>query len=367
MQGLLDPPRPEVIKAVAKCRRAGIRVVMVTGDHAATAAAIASKLNLADAAPGAPHGHPEARTGAQLEGLSDDQLDETIRNVSVYARVSPRQKLRLVQRFRHNGEIVAVTGDGVNDAPALKAAHIGTAMGQAGTEVSKEASDMILTDDNFASIYAAVEEGRTVFHNIRMATFFLLSSAASELLAIIVSLLGRFPLPLLPAQILWVNVVTDGIQDVALAFEKGDESLYECPPRSPKEGVLNSILYERMAIIGVLFAAGTLGMFWWYWDSADEGMYARTAALTMLVLFQVFHVFNCRSEHQSVFAKSLFSNKILFWGTLASLAIHIAALYIPVMQTLLKVKPLSLSTWLLIVTIGLSAFAANELHKRFRG
>ena len=367
MQGLLDPPRPEVIEAIAKCRRAGIRVCMVTGDHATTAAAIAAKLNLTEAAPDAPHGHPEARTGKQLEGLTDEQLDETIKNVSVYARVSPRQKLRLVQRFRAGGEIVAVTGDGVNDAPALKAAHIGTAMGQAGTEVSKEASDMILTDDNFTSIYAAVEEGRTVFHNIRMATFFLLSSAAGELLSIIVSLMARFPLPLLPAQILWVNVVTNGIQDVALAFEEGDKSLVECPPRSPKEGVLNKVLYERMAIIGVLFAAGTLAIFWWENHATGDMVYARTAALTMLVLFQVYHVFNCRSEHRSVFSKSLFSNKILFWGTLASLVIHIAALYIPVMQTLLQVKPLALDTWLLIVVVGLSAFVANELHKRFRG
>jgi len=224
---------------------------------------------------------------------------------------------------------------------------------------------MVLTDDNFASIYAAVEEGRTVFHNIRMATFFLLSSAAGELLAILASLMGRLPLPLLPAQILWVNVVTNGIQDKAIAFEPGDEDLFSRPPRPPEEGVLTRSLFERIALIGLLFAGGTLGIFWWEYRVADIA-YARTAALSMMVLFQFYHVFNCQSEHLSVFAKNPAGNPILFYGSVGSLAIHVGALYFPPTQYLLDVRPLELSTWLLIATVGLSAFLVNELHKRFR-
>jgi Ca2+-transporting ATPase len=280
--------------------------------------------------------------------------------------VEPLQKLRLVNRLKENNEIVAVTGDGVNDAPALKSAHIGAAMG-AGTDVAKDASDMVITDNNFASVYAAVREGRTAFRNIRMATFFLLSTGAADILIILSALVAGWPLPLLPAQILWCNVVTNGIADVALAFEPGEQALYDRSPRPPQEGVLNRVLLERLVLMGIWLSIGTLVMFWWKSGGTEGNLdVARTAALTTLVLFQKVHVFNCRSESVSIFKKSLLKNKILFIGVLTSLGIHIAALYMPWTQKLLRFTPLDALTWVVAIGIALTAIIVNELHKHFR-
>jgi len=359
LQGMIDPPREEAIEAVAASHRAGIKVMMVTGDNPITAAAIAQRVGISKQL-------PEVRTGTEIAQLSDKELEKVVETVSVYARVSPSQKLRLVNTLRNLGHIVAVTGDGVNDAPALKAAHIGAAMGQAGTDVAKEASEMVITDDNFASIYAAVEEGRTSFLNIRNAAFFLISSGLGEVITIITSLIMRLPLPLLPAQILWLNVVTNGVEDVALAFEPGEEAQFRKPPRSPKEGILSRTQVQRSLVVGLVIAAGTLGMFVWERSGGATLEYARVTALTTLVAFQIFHVFNCRSEDVSLFRKSPLSNKFLLIGTLLSLAIHIGAMYFPPTQFVLRLEPLTLETWSHLTMIAISVVVAVEIDKLIR-
>ena len=377
LQGLLDPPRESAIQAVDRCHEAGIRVIMVTGDHATTAAAIARKVHLhqSEVRPGATQPKmrddrqdalPVAVAGQTIAETADEKLDAMLADINVFARVKPNQKTRIVDHLKNRGEIVAVTGDGVNDAPALKSAHIGAAMGS-GTDVAKEASDMVVTDDDFASVYAAVEEGRTAFRNIRMATFFLLSTGAADVLIILYALFAGWPLPLLPAQILWCNVVTNGIADVALAFEPGEHALFRRPPRPTDEGVLDRILIERLGIVGIWLAAGTLFMFFHIYGGSEDRLHlARTAALTTLVLFQKVHVFNCRSEDVSLFRKSLFANKLLFAGVMASLAIHVAALYIPVTQELLRFEPLDLKTWILAAAVAASAIILNEGLKILR-
>ena len=359
LQGMMDPPREEVTQAVAACHRAGIRVIMVTGDNPVTAAAIAQRVGIG-------RGVPEVRTGTELASMSDEELQAVATRVSVYARVRPSQKLRLVNCLRRLGHIVAVTGDGVNDAPALKSAHIGAAMGRSGTDVAKEASEMVLTDDNFATVYAAVEEGRTAFANIRKATFFLISSGIGELVAILASLGLRWPLPLLPAQILWLNLVTNGIEDVALAFEPGEKEQLQRPPISPKEGILSRVLIERSIIVGLVVAAGTLAMFAWERGAGSTLAYARVTALTTMVTFQVFHVLNCRSEYKSAFRKSPLSNRLLLVGTALSLVAHIGAMYLAPTQFLLRLEPLSLETWGRVVLVALSVIAVVEVHKLLR-
>ncbi|HEX6237449.1 MAG TPA: HAD-IC family P-type ATPase [Acidimicrobiales bacterium] len=387
MQGLVDPPRPTAVGAVDRCHEAGIRVIMVTGDHATTAAAIGRQVHV-DRSPGRTaidgagttvadtHGDggidgdgreaPTVRTGREIADMPDERLDEVLGRVNVFARVAPGQKLRIVERLRASDEIVAVTGDGVNDAPALQSAHLGAAMGS-GTDVAKEASEMVITDDDFASVYAAVEEGRTAFRNIRMATFFLLSTGAAEVLLIVTALALDWPLPLLPAQILWLNVVTNGIADVALAFEPGERALFRRPPRPKSEGVLDRRLLERLVVVGLWLAAGTFAVFYWQWDVRDEGLaLARTAALTTLVLFQAVHVFNSRSQDVSVFRKSPLGNRVLLLGVLASLGVHIAAMYLPWTQDLLRLEPLPAATWAVAIGVGLTAIVVNEAHKRLR-
>jgi Ca2+-transporting ATPase len=373
MQALLDPPRESAVAAVDACHDAGIRVAMVTGDHASTAAAIGRQVHLdrpvahtAVQESEAREGSAEVREGRELADLSDKDLDTVLEKVNVYARVAPGQKLRLVERLKARDQIVAVTGDGVNDAPALEAAHIGAAMGS-GTDVAKEASDMVITDDDFASVYASVEEGRTAFRNIRMATFFLLSTGAADVVIIVGALLLGWPLPLLPAQILWMNVVTNGIADVALAFEPGERDLFRRAPRPKREGILDERLLERLVLIGLWLAVGTLGMFWWQWAVLDEDLTtARTMALTTMVLFQKVHVFNCRSEYLSLFGKSLLANRILFLGVLASLAVHVGAMYWGPTQQVLSLEPLGLEEWLVAAAVASTAILVNEAHKRLR-
>jgi Ca2+-transporting ATPase len=368
LHGLVDPPRDSAIEAIERSHQAGIRVLMVTGDHATTAVAIGEQVGIRRPTGDGGDGRAgrSAVTGQELGELSDEDLRPLLDETNVYARVAPGQKLRIVEGLQAEDHIVAVTGDGVNDAPALESAHIGASMGS-GTDVAKEASDMVITDDDFASVYAAVEEGRTAFRNVRVATFFLLSTGGAVVLVILAALGLDWPLPLLPAQILWCNVVTNGIADVALAFEPGEKALFRRPPRPKSEGVLDRTLLERLVLVALWLAVGTAAVFYWSWGiRGDDLEIARTMALTTMVLFQKVHVFNCRSEDVSIFGKSLLSNKLLFAGVLTSLAVHIGALYWPVTQDLLGVAPLDATSWLVAIAVASTAILVNELHKRLR-
>jgi Ca2+-transporting ATPase len=359
LQGSMDPPRAGVREAIGGCQESGIRVVMITGDHAATARAIGGQLGIGSR-------DAPVLTGAELGAMDDAALRARVTEVSIYARVAPEHKLRVVQALQSHGEVVAVTGDGVNDAPALKAAEIGVAMGKSGTDVAREASDMVLADDNFASIYAAVQEGRITFDNLRKVTFFLISTGAAEVLAILTALVVQWPLPFLPAQILWLNLVTNGLQDVALAFEPGEPGVLRRPPRRRDEGVISGLLWERTLVTGLVMAAGTLLMFWWELSDSGEIGRAQTVALTTMVLYQVFHVGNCRSERRSVFALSPWSNPFLFAATAAALLVHVAALYVPPTQFLLRVEALDAGTWIRMALVASTILVAVEAHKWLR-
>jgi cation-transporting ATPase F len=360
LAGMMDPPRVGVREAIASCREAGIRVVMITGDHAATASAIGRELGLAGQG-------AEVLTGSELSAMDDEALRRRVGTVSVYARVAPEQKLRVVRALQQAGEVVAVTGDGVNDAPALKAADIGVAMGRAGTDVAREASDMVLADDNFVSIAAAVEEGRITFDNLRKATFFLLSTGVATILALLVALALGWSVPLLPAQLLWLNLVTNSLQVMALAFEPGDRGVLQRPPRRREEGFLSRLLWERTFIAGLVMGLGTLGVFHWELAQGASLIEARSAALTTLVLFQMFQVGNARSETQSVFQRSPFSNPFLLIATASALLIHVGALYFGPTQYVLRVLPFGgWGVLVRIVLVAASIIVAMELHKLLR-
>jgi magnesium-transporting ATPase (P-type) len=359
LQGMMDPPREGVREAIRGCREAGIRVLMITGDHAATAQSIGRQLALSTA------GTP-VLTGTELTRLDDERLDARVGEIAVYARVAPEQKLRIVHALQRRGEIVAVTGDGVNDAPALKAAQIGIAMGRSGTDVAREAADMVLADDNFVSIYAAVEEGRITFDNVRNVTFFLISTGAAAILTILAALALDWPMPFVPAQLLWLNLVTNGLQDVALAFEPGEPGVARRPPRSPREGLLSLLLWERTLIAGAVMALGTLYLFHRTHELTGSLVQAQTVALTTMVLFQNFHIGNSRSEFVSAFRKSPFSNPFLFASAAAALLIHVGALHFGPTQFVLRVEPIDATSWPRIVPVAASVLAVVELHKLLR-
>ncbi len=357
--GMMDPPRRGVKEAIQDCQRAGIRVLMITGDHAETARAIGRELGIAgEDAP--------VITGAELERMDDETLRERVRHVAIYARVSPEHKLRVVNALRANSETVAVTGDGVNDAPALKAADVGVAMGRSGTDVAREAADIVLADDNFVSIRNAVEEGRIAFDNVRNCTFFLLSTGAGSILLFFLTLLTGLPIPMLPAQLLWLNLVTNGLQDVALAFEPGDKSVLLRKPRPRTEGIISKLLWERTLIVGTLIALATYWLFRYELEQGGTLAQAQTVALTTIVLFQNFHVGNSRSEYRSVLFLSPLRNPFLLLSAISALTVHILALYLPFTQFILRVEPIPLDAWVRIVFTALSVVVVVELHKWIR-
>jgi magnesium-transporting ATPase (P-type) len=356
LQGMMDPPRVGVREAIEGCARAGIRVVMITGDHAATAQAIAADLGIAPA--GAP-----VLTGSALAELTDEELEDRIATVSVFARVAPDDKLRIVRCLQDLGHVVAVTGDGVNDAPALRAAAIGVAMGKGGTDVAREAADMVLADDNFVTITAAVEEGRVTFDNVRKVTFFLVSTGAATIFAILAGVWLGWPLLMLPAQLLWLNLVTNGLQDVALAFEPGEKGVAERPPRPMREGILSGLLWQRAAVAGTVMAIGTLALFRWELDRTDSLVSAQSMALSTMVVFMAFHAGNARSDTRSLFSLHPLSNRFLFLATLAAVTIHVGALHLPATQFVLRVEPIDLAGWVRIVAVSSSILVAMELHK----
>ena len=356
VEAMEDPVRPEAVAAVRDAQSSGIRVIMLTGDHAHTALAVGRQIGL----------DPEnvgAMEGREIEALTDEELDAALGRINLYARVAPEHKLRIVQRLKEGGHVVAVTGDGVNDAPALRAAHLGIAMGKSGTDVAREASDLVLTDDNFATITAAVEEGRIIFSNVRKVTFFLLSTAVGEIITITAAIILGWPLPFIAAQILWINLATNGLQDVALAFEPGEPGLLRRPPRPLTEGIITKRLLERLGTVGVVLAAGTLAMFWWAFKSSGNLAEARTMAMTQMVMFQFFHVFNSRSLDRSIFEIPLFSNRFLFASILGAVAAHAAVLYVPVLQAVFRTVPLTLGQWATVTLVGTLVLFGGELDK----
>lgn len=356
LAAIIDPPREEAAEAVAGCARAGIRTAMITGDHVVTAKAIAARIGI-----GGPE--PKTLTGREIEVLDDDQLRERAADVSVFARVSPRHKLRIAQALMASGEVVAMTGDGVNDAPALKAAHIGVSMGKTGTEVAKEAADMVLADDNFASIFHAVEEGRIVFENIRKVTLYLLAGGAGVLLAILSTLLLGFPLPLNPTQIIWLNFVTGALQDVALAFEEGEPGILDQPPRHPKAGIISGTLLRRILLVGAAEALGLLYVFDMALDAGRGLPEARTLALTTLVCCEIFQVFNCRSLRRSVFRMNHLHNPLLFAAIGLAVLAQLTVLYVPQLEWLVRTVPLSAEEILLCLAVASSVLLVSEADK----
>jgi len=359
LQGMMDPPRPETLDAIEGCKRAGIRVVMITGDHAITAKKIGEMIGISD-------DKSMVLEGKDLQKMSDDELFQCVKKVSVYARVSPEHKLRIVEQLKRHGEIVAITGDGVNDAPALKAAHIGIAMGKSGTDVAREAADMVLTDDNFASIFHAVKEGRIVFDNIRKVTFFLIPTGIASILSIIAAISLGIPIPYVPAQILWINLVTNGLQDVALAFEPGEKGILERPPRDPKEGIMSRLLIERTIIVGVLISLGIVLNFFYSLEQGYTLERARTVAVTTMVFFQFFQAWNSRSEYESIFRINPLSNPFLFFSLIAALLAQLAFIYVPALQWIFRTEPIFMKDWINIIAVSLSVIAVVEIDKLIR-
>jgi P-type Ca2+ transporter type 2C len=334
LEGMMDPPRAEVCGAVRKCVRAGIKPVMITGDHKKTAAAVARELGIL-------HGDALVVTGAELDTMSDEQLRRVVPKAAVFARVSPAHKLRIVKAFKKNGNVVAMTGDGVNDAPAVKEADIGVSMGQTGTDVTKEASSVILLDDNFASMVAAVEEGRVIYGNIRKFIRYLLSCNIGEVLTMFIGMLIGLPVVLTPIQILWVNLVTDGLPAIALGLEPPDDDVMERGPRGASESVFSNGLAAMMVFRGCVIGLCTLGAFITAYKTGGLVL-ARTSAFLTLVTVQLIHVFECKSETKNIFHIKFFNNPALVLAVLVSAVLMLAAIYIPALRVLFGTAALGL-------------------------
>ncbi|MEW6329374.1 MAG: cation-translocating P-type ATPase [Candidatus Micrarchaeota archaeon] len=425
--GMIDSPREEAKLAVEKCRSAGIRVIMITGDNKITGAAVAEELGVLKEG-------MAVLTGDELDAMSDDELERVVGNIAVYARVSPEHKVRIVRALRKKGDIIAMTGDGVNDAPALKMSDIGIAMGITGTDVSKEASDMVLTDDNFATIIAAVEEGRTIYNNIKKSVRYLLSCNVGEVLTMFIATLANLPLPLLPLQILWMNLVTDGFPALALGVDPAPPDVMRRPPRDPKEDVLGRGMLLWIFAVGAIMCIGTLALFAWELNEnkgvagaaleekfplldskttsldalvannalsdAEENVLAkagvahiskkhdggfeffdekdnllgddldeilarrgRTIAFTTLIMFQMLVVFSARSSRLTLFSLGIFSNKWLVLAVLFSLALQLAVIYAEPLQPVFKTHPLNAPDWLAIILVSAGAFVILEVWK----
>ncbi|MGN9777748.1 HAD-IC family P-type ATPase [Micromonospora sp. H33] len=361
LQAMLDPPRGAAAAAVESCQRAGIAVKMITGDHRATASAIAGRLGLLAAEPGP----GEVLSGADLAGLPAADRPAAVRRAAVFARVSPEQKLRLVEALQAEGQVVAMTGDGVNDAPALRQANIGVAMGRSGTEVAKEASDIVLTDDDFATIEAAVEEGRGVFANLTKFITWTLPTNAGEGFVILVAIILGTALPILPSQILWINMTTAVLLGLTLAFEPKEAGIMERPPRDPAQPLLTGALVVRILLVSALLVAGTWWLFEWELGAGAELAEARTAAVNLFVVVQGFYLFSCRSLTRSSWRLGLFTNRWLLGGVLLQAFGQAALTYLPVMNTLFRTAPISAEAWLRILGIALAVTTVVALDKRF--
>ncbi|MCJ7675844.1 MAG: calcium-transporting P-type ATPase, PMR1-type [Sedimentisphaerales bacterium] len=354
---MTDPPREEVKNVMGECTEAGIKTIMITGDHKNTAVAIAKGLGFFKE-------DSLASTGEELDKTSDDELADKVKRISVYARVSPEHKLRIVRALRRQKEIVAMTGDGVNDAPALKEADIGVAMGITGTDVTKEVADMVITDDNFVSIVAAIEEGRGIYDNIKKFVHYLLSCNAGEILVMFVSSLVGLPVPLLPIQILWINLVTDGLPALALGVDPVDPNIMKQPPRPTDEGVITKSRAFLMLWQGAFIALCTLLAFGFVLFVEKEGIgRARTAAFVVLACSQLFHAFNCRSMTESLFKIGILTNKKLILATVTSFFVQMIVVYVPFLQRIFRTEPLGFFDWLLVVGVSSLTLWAMEVVK----
>lgn len=361
MVGMIDPLRPEVKDAVAQCKMANISVAMITGDHPKTALALAEQSGIADCS-------MRAVTGDELETVFEqgkDAFSRCVHSTHVFARVSPHQKKQIIEQIMQDGDFVAVTGDGVNDAPALNHAHVGIAMGLRGTDVARESADIILTDDHFASIVDGITQGRVVYNNIRKVIFLLISTGAAEILLVMFSLIFGTPLPLFPLQLLWLNLVTNGIQDVALAFEPPEGNELKQKARPTNEPIFNRLMIERIVVNAIVMGCLAFALFKWQIDSGVAEQEARNITLLLMVLFENVHVLNSRSEKLSIFKQYFFGNKFLLFGMLAAQGIHIMAMYTPGLRELLELSPVSLQQWSGLLGIALLLIVVDELHKFF--
>lgn len=359
--GMHDPVRPEVPEAISHCHSAGINVIMITGDDPKTAGVIARDAGL-ECSPG------EIATGEDVRGADEsgpEALDRLTARTRIYARVEPTQKLSIVLSLARNGHFVAVTGDGVNDAPALKHAHVGVAMGEKGTEVARESADIVLADDNFSSIVEGIRQGRIAYANIRKVVFLLISTGASEVVLFLLAMPLGLALPLLPVQLLWLNLVTNGVQDVALACEsaEGDELTY--PPRKPKEPIFDRVMLRRILRSVLVMGVGGFAVYYWLLTNGYTVDSARNMLLLLFVLFENAQVFNARSERHSVFRQSLFSNPFLVLSVIGAQILHISAMYTPYLRETLRVEPISVAQWMPLVFVASLLLVVMELEKRW--
>ncbi|MGA1874173.1 MAG: cation-translocating P-type ATPase [bacterium] len=360
LAGFIDPLRPEVKDAVDECREAGVRVAMITGDHPDTALAIARNLGIAES-------RDDLLTGAELKHLEREGslLEEQVEQVSVFARMSPMEKLRIVEALARRGHFIAVTGDGVNDAPALRRAHVGVAMGS-GTDVAKQTGSIIITDDNFASIVSGIEEGRRAYQNFRKVIYLLVATGAAEIILFMMSLLTGSPLPLVAVQLLWLNLVTNGIQDVALAFERGEPDFMKRPPRDPDEPIFNRLLIQETIVTAGTMSLVAFGIWWWLLRQGLPLSEGRNLILLLMVFFENFHAFNCRSEEASAFQVPWRSNLFLVIAIPAALGIHVLSLYLPFLRKVLGTEPVSLSAALILLVCASTVLMASEIFKHMK-
>ncbi|MCF6186227.1 MAG: cation-transporting P-type ATPase [Desulfobulbaceae bacterium] len=365
LQGMIDPPRKEAITAVKICRTAGIKIKMITGDHPVTAAAIAEQIGIISVDTGSSV-NKAVLTGRELEQLSDEELVGVAQETNVFARATPEQKIRLVRALQARGHIVAMTGDGVNDAPALKQANIGVAMGITGTDVSKEAADMVLTDDNFSSIEAAVEEGRGVFDNLTKFIVWTLPTNLGEGLVILMAVFLGITLPILPVQILWINMTTAGFLGLMLAFEPKEAGIMQRMPRSPDTPILTGDLISRIFLVGTLLLIGAFGLFEWELRQGASIEYARTVAVNAFVIMELFYLFNCRSLSRSIFRLGLFTNMWVFGGATIMLLMQIFYTYIPFMNMLFQSTAIGMESWARIVLAGFITYLIVEAEKKIQ-
>lgn len=357
--GMIDPARPEAKDAIAKCKEAGIKTIMITGDYKETAFAIAKELGMAESI-------DQAMMGEELNKISDEELREVVKNIKVYARVSPEHKVRIVSALKANGEITAMTGDGVNDALALKRADIGVSMGITGTDVAKNTAELILTDDNFASIVSAVEEGRIIYSNIKKFVFFLLSCNIGEIFLVFTSILLNLPVPLLAIQLLWLNLVTDSFPALALGVEKGDPDIMDTPPRNPNEPILTKNMLLGILLQSLAVGVAALLAYRWglttYADSIDK---ARTIAFTSLITAELLRAYSSRSQKYTLFKIGFFTNSTLVYGTLFSFILLLGVLYIPFMQPIFHTFALGIKDWAAILEYAFIPLIIGEISKLF--